>query len=344
MKKPNSQKPLKMQKTNQLPNKSTFSNQISQNDQNAEKENEELLTITINLSASQEENIIIHRGDNPQKLASDFCKKYGLKPEQQKKLAQKINQHIAETLCEKTADNQNEIMEKSDSDDDFEDVGEEHTEDLQTKVDLLKRNTEIFKLSNIHEKYGTNSVKKGEWSPAKKFMYTEIIELDPTEWDPKKIKSTPSKKGKGKTIIGFGRGMTIPINNENNITEFNEKTLKTKNFGNTEHFEKMYNTAMAKKRQKDRIAKEKQRLREIEEMQYATFHPETNHNRRNSLLSRITKIAENGKAQDRLYKNAVEIQEKLESAKMEFLVKQRDSCPFMPKINNKYFSGFSKIL
>ncbi len=105
------------------------------------------------------------------------------------------------------------------------------------------------------------------------------------------------------------------------------------NFG-----ERMYQTAMIKKKQRDKEAKEKQRARELKELEDATFVPEINRRYRTTLSG--TKLNSTLRAEDRLYNQAAINQTRIEDAKVSKLLQEQGKCTFQPQIDSKYHFTF----
>ena len=140
---------------------------------------------------------------------------------------------------------------------------------------------------------------------------------------PKKnsTKSADSLKSRGNKK----KGRLFTLGSE--VTEFaaRKKGKMEHNFG-----DKMYQTAMIKKKQKEKIADEKRRDREIEELKSATFKPEINHVPRPFYFENFKM-----KADERLYHLASVAQEKMQKAMASSFLRDLEECTFHPKIDNK---------
>ncbi len=130
---------------------------------------DELLTIVIDLGKGREEHIVVRKDDDPAKLAATFCSKYGLGTEQQRKLCERIAQHMDEAMMEESVSNDAPEIEggsgepaaakerrlKTDQernkeiDEEMADVGDESTGDIGYNCAKLHKTQEICRLKNV---------------------------------------------------------------------------------------------------------------------------------------------------------------------------------------------------
>ncbi len=93
--------------------------------------------------------------------------------------------------------------------------------------------------------------------------------------------------------------------------------------------ERMYQAAMARKKQRDKEKREKIKARDCEQLQNITFTPQINRHYRSSLSS--PKL----EAKDRLYGQATDVTVHVARANVALRMRERAGCPFRPQINSK---------
>ena len=90
----------------------------------------------------------------------------------------------------------------------------------------------------------------------------------------------------------------------------------------------MNQTALIQKTKREKMAEERQKQKEIEEMKSVTFHPKILCRKQKSKISKIP-------VQERLYEYNTVSKQKLKEAEIEYSNQLTSQCTFRPKIDQK---------
>eukprot|EP00826_Nyctotherus_ovalis_P062566 TRINITY_DN9077_c0_g1_i4.p1 TRINITY_DN9077_c0_g1~~TRINITY_DN9077_c0_g1_i4.p1 ORF type:complete len:333 (-),score=69.48 TRINITY_DN9077_c0_g1_i4:726-1724(-) len=323
----------------------------------SDKEAESCFNVIIDMGNGVEETIVVHKEDIPKELAVTFCAKHGLGKEQEERLTTKISRCIDELLFDKyiseDANSKGLFTEDELNRSNSQAVGDEGIEESQENFSRLGQPAKVKQLSQISERGeerhkiaptarmpSLRELNKGrlgncvnvkdpsmyhhrEQHSMNELNQAAIHTMNAT--DKKQVSLRKTKLTE--SLIKDSKAVKCTSFRDDKVSKGRRKVRSKDSKGFARSYcVNLYHTALARKKQKEKLAQETIQLKMKEELKNATFHPKIT-------PSKYYKTSK--KFQDRLYEYENLSQRKRRNMKLGYLAQENKECTFRPAIDKE---------